>query len=53
MRIHHFTLHDGVIGKWSDRNLDQFWCRLRVIDDGNLHEARSDVEPYGSLLPAK
>src|SRR5207237_2806954 len=53
MRVHHLTFHDGIIGKRSDRNLDQFWCRLRVIDDGDLDEAGSDVEPYGSLLPAK
>ena len=39
MRIHHFAFHDCIVGKRSDRNLDQFWSRLRVIDDGDLHQA--------------
>ena len=39
VRVHHFAFHDGIIGKRSDRNLDQFWCRPRVIDDGDLDQA--------------
>src|SRR5688572_9908114 len=53
MRIHHLAVHDCIIGERSDCDSDQFWCRLRVIDDGDLYEAGSDIEPYGSLLPAK
>jgi hypothetical protein len=53
VRIHHFTVDDSVVGKRSDRDLHQLGTGLRVIDDGDLHQARSNVDPYSSLLPAK
>jgi hypothetical protein len=53
VRIHHFAVDYCVVGKRSDRNLHQLWGGFRMVDHGNLHQARSDIDPYSSFLPAE
>jgi hypothetical protein len=53
VRIHDFAVDDRVVGKRCDRDSNQLWGRLRVVDEGDLDEARSDVDSHSSLLPAE
>ena len=44
--IHHFTFDDRVRLKLGDRDFHQLGPALAVIDNRDLDQARSNVEPY-------
>src|SRR6185312_13616053 len=48
--VHHFALDDGVREQRCDCDLRQLRLALRVINDGDFDEARSDIEPDRSLF---
>ena len=51
--VHHFAFDDCVGRKRGDCDFDQLGRALAMIDNGDLDQARSNVEPYCRLPATK
>ena len=52
-RVHDFAFDDGVGEQRRDGHANELGLALRVVDDSDLDQARTDVETDGCLFPTE